>query len=114
MDPDSLRAFCLSFPNATEDIQWGSDLLFRIGGKIFAAVNLDQHSVSFKCSPEKFAELTEKDGIVPAPYVARYYWVMLERLDALPASEIKKLICESHRMIFEKLPRKAKARLNQK
>jgi len=111
MDIESLRTYCLSFPHATEDIQWGNDLLFRIGGKIFAGVGLENPTggLSFKCSPEKFAELTEIEGVDPAPYTARHHWVMLRRFDALDAGEIKALIRESYRMVYEKLPKKGKA-----
>lgn len=109
---DSIRDYCLSLPHATEDIQWGNDLLFRIAGKIFAGISLDPpHSLSFKCTPQKFEELIELDGIIPAPYMARNKWVLLERLDALSASEIKGLIRNSYEMIFSKLTRKTQAEL---
>jgi predicted DNA-binding protein (MmcQ/YjbR family) len=112
MDLDSVRTYCLSLSNATEDIQWGNDLLFRIAGKIFAGMSLDPpHSLSFKCTPEKFDELIELEGIIPAPYVARNKWVMLERLDALNDREIKSLIANSYEMIFTKLTKKAQAEL---
>lgn len=112
MDIDSIRNYCLSLPHATEDIQWGNDLLFRISGKIFAGMSLDPpHSLSFKCTPEKFDELIELEGIIPAPYVARNKWVMLKRLDALNDSEIKRMIKNSYEMIFSKLPKKTQAEL---
>jgi len=112
MNLDSVRNYCLSLPHATEDIQWGNDLLFRISGKIFAAMSLDPpHSLSFKCTPEKFDELIEFEGIIPAPYTARNKWVMLERLDALNDSEIKRLIKNSYEMIFSKLTKKLQAEL---
>ena len=112
MDIDSIRNYCLSLPHATEDIQWGNDLLFRISGKIFAGISLDPpHSLSFKCTPEKFDELIELDGIIPAPYTARNKWVMLERLDALNDSEIKRLIKNSYEMIYSKLTKKTQAEL---
>ena len=112
MNLDSVRNYCLSLPHATEDIQWGNDLLFRISGKIFAGMSLDPpHSLSFKCTPEKFDELIEFDGIIPAPYMARNKWVMLERLDALNDSEIKRLIKNSYEMIFSKLTKKLQAEL---
>jgi len=112
MNIDSVRNYCLSLPHATEDIQWGNDLLFRISGKIFAAMSLDPpHSLSFKCTPEKFDELIEFEGIIPAPYTARNKWVMLERLDALNDSEIKRLIKNSYEMIFSKLTKKLQAEL---
>jgi predicted DNA-binding protein (MmcQ/YjbR family) len=112
MDLDSIRTYCLSLPHATEDIQWGNDLLFRISGKIFAAISLDPpHSLSFKCTPEKFDELIELEGIIPAPYTARNKWVMLERLDTLSDRELKSLIENSYQMIFAKLTKKAQAEL---
>jgi len=112
MDIESIRNYCLSLPHATEDIQWGNDLLFRISGKIFAGISLDPpHSLSFKCTPEKFDELVEFEGIIPAPYTARNKWVMLERLDALNDSDIKGLIKNSYEMIFSKLTKKVQAEL---
>jgi len=112
MNLDSIRNYCLSLPHATEDIQWGNDLLFRISGKIFAAMSLDPpHSLSFKCTPEKFDELIEFEGIIPAPYMARNKWVMLERLDALNDSEVKRLIKNSYEIIFSKLTKKLQAEL---
>jgi len=112
MDLDSIRTYCLSLPHATEDIQWGNDLLFRISGKIFTGISLDPpHSLSFKCTPEKFDELIELEGIIPAPYTARNKWVMLERPDALSDREIKSLIENSYQMIFAKLTKKAQAEL---
>src|SRR2546423_10229023 len=109
MDHESVRAFCLSLPHVTEDIQWEKDLLFRIGNKMFTVLALDDstdHVMSFKCTPEVFAELTERPGIVPAPYVARYHWVALERFDALKSAELKSLIKNSYELVFAKLPKK--------
>ncbi len=112
MDIDGIRTYCLSLPHATEDIQWGNDLLFRISGKIFAGMSLDpQHSFSFKCTPEKYEELIELDGIIPAPYMARNKWVMLENLGVLGDSETKRLISNSYEMIFSKLPKKTQMTL---
>lgn len=112
MDIDSIRCYCLSFPNATADIQWGSDLLFRISGKIFTVMNLEPpHQLAFKCTPDEFDKLIEVDGIIPAPYMARNKWVRLERPNALGDSEIKNLIKSSYEMIFAKLPKKTRAHL---
>jgi len=110
MNVDWLREVCLSFAGATEQIQWGSDLLFKVGGKMFAVTPLEPAPVclSFKASPETFAELTERPNIIPAPYLARAQWVALETRDALPAQELARLLCESYEMVFAKLPRKAR------
>jgi predicted DNA-binding protein (MmcQ/YjbR family) len=111
MDIESVRKFCLSLPHVDEKVQWENDLLFRIGGKMFAVVALEpSHGVlmSFKCTPEKFAELVEHDGIIPAPYVARYHWVALERFDALPDREIKELLTKAYELVRDKLSKKIK------
>lgn len=114
MDIESIRSFCLSLPHVDEKVQWENDLLFRIGGKMFAVVALEpSHGVllSFKCTPEKFGELVEQDGIIPAPYVARYHWVAFERFDVLPESELKLLLKNAYQLVFEKLPKKSQAAL---
>jgi len=113
MDIEKVRAYCLSFPHATEDVQWENDLLFRIGNKMFAVVSLEKsdHVMSFKCTPEKFAELIERHGIVPAPYVARYHWVALESFAALKDAELKALLRNSYEMVLGKLPKKLRTEL---
>jgi predicted DNA-binding protein (MmcQ/YjbR family) len=111
MDIEAVRKFCLSLPHVDEKVQWENDLLFRIGGKMFAVVALEpSHGVliSFKCTPEKFAELIEHDGIIPAPYVARYHWVAFERFDVLPDRELKELLTNAYHLVREKLPKKVK------
>lgn len=106
MNVDSIREFCLAFPQATEKLQWGDDLCFKIRGKIFATVGLDSPRMCFKCSPETFAELIERDGMRPAPYVGRYKWVMLDRLDAVGWDELRELIRKSYEMVAAKAPGK--------
>ena len=109
MDIESVRKYCLSLPHVTEDVQWECDLLFRIGNKMFVVVTLDDasdHCMSFKCTPEMFAELTERKGIVPAPYVARYHWVALESFDAISERELKPLLKNAYEMVRDKLPKK--------
>lgn len=114
MDIEQVHAYCLSFPHVTEQVLWGNDLVFKIGGKMFAVIGLDaasDHCMSFKCTPEKFAELVERDGIVPAPYVARYHWVALERFDALGDKELRSLLRTAYDLVLEKLPKKVKGQL---
>ena len=114
MNLDSMRAFCLSLPHATENVQWGDDLVFKVGGKMFAVANLNRtqaNKVAFKCTPEKFAELTEMPGIIPAPYSARYHWVSVQADDALRVREMEELIRQSHEMVFAKLSKKVQSEL---
>ncbi len=116
MSVESIRRFCLSFPHATENLQWGDDLCFKVGGKIFALLSLSSvpQTLMFKCNPETFAELVEQEDIIPAPYLGRYKWVALQRLDVLPWGEVKDLIEQSYTMVAAKAkiasPREIKRR----
>jgi len=117
MDLEQIREYCLSLPHVTERVQWGNDLLFCIGEKMFAVTGLDDKhpgKLSFKCTSEKFAELVELEGIIPAPYVARYHWVALEDLDALPQKELKPLLKNAYQLVHDKLPKKVRENLGKK
>lgn len=109
MNVDQIREYCLAFPEATENLQWGDDLCFKIRGKIFVTLALTDvpQKVCFKCTPEVFAELIERPDIRPAPYVGRYNWVILDRLNALSRNELKDGIRQSYEMVRANAPRKS-------
>jgi predicted DNA-binding protein (MmcQ/YjbR family) len=113
MDIDSLRRYCLEFPHATENVQWGADLCFKVDGKLFAVAPLEVAPVllSFKCSPESFAELCERPNIIPAPYMARAQWVALQSFSAIPDDELRQLLADSYRLVFERLPKRRQGEL---
>jgi predicted DNA-binding protein (MmcQ/YjbR family) len=115
MNIDQLRKLCLSFPGATEQTVWEGDLTFKVANKMFAHTVLEVAPVwlSFKSSPENFAELTERQGIIPAPYLARAQWVALETRDALSIDELTGLLRESYEMVVAKLPKKTRELLSQ-
>ena len=111
---EKLRKFCATLPGATRDIKWGADEVYSVGQKMFAVFGIDQGKatgVSFKADDERFLELTDRAGIVPAPYLARAHWVLLERADALPLEETQALLARSHALVLAKLPRKLQASL---
>lgn len=107
MNVDQIREYCMTFPEATENLQWGDDLCFKIRGKIFVTLALTAvpQKVCFKCTPEIFAELLEREGIRPAPYVGRYKWVILDRLDVLSSNELREFIQQSYQMVAENAPK---------
>jgi predicted DNA-binding protein (MmcQ/YjbR family) len=113
MNIDELREICLSFAGATEQIQWGDDLVFKVAGKMFAVTPLvpGYNWLSLKASPESFAELTERPGIVPAPYLARARWVAIETPNVLDAAEVATLLRTSYDLVVAKLPRRTRENL---
>jgi predicted DNA-binding protein (MmcQ/YjbR family) len=116
MDVESLRAYLLSLPDVVETMQWGDNLVFwvadkAIGGKMFALAGLspDHGAVlSFAAGPERFAELVEREGLFPAPYLARAHWVAVERWTTLPSHELKELLAHARELVFAKLPKRTK------
>lgn len=112
MDFETLRAFCLAFPGATEEVQWGHDLLFKVGGKTFVFAGFEPpFAISIKCSDDDFADLIEREGIIPAPYLARNKWVMFESLTVLSRSEMEKYIRKSYDAIVSNLSKRVQASL---
>jgi predicted DNA-binding protein (MmcQ/YjbR family) len=112
MHLDSIREFCLSLPSATENVQWESDLCFKVAGKIFAITGFGPDSgISFKCSAEVFAKLIERDGVIPAPYLARYHWVSVQASTSLSLTELKEHLQRSYDLVVSKLSKKLKESL---
>jgi predicted DNA-binding protein (MmcQ/YjbR family) len=104
----------LSLPGATLSIQWGDDHVFKVGGKMFAAMaapTTKPHSISFKADEMSFHVLTKMRGIVPAPYLARAQWVHLDRLDRLPNKQLKGYTARAHAIVARGLTKKARAAL---
>jgi len=101
-----IRRMCRALPGSTEDVKWGADLVFSVGGKMFTVVCLDPpHTVAFKCTPDTFAELVERDGIIPAPYLARAMWVQERAADVLERRELQELIKASYELVVAGLPK---------
>jgi predicted DNA-binding protein (MmcQ/YjbR family) len=113
MNIERLREFCLNLPAITEDVKWGHDLCFSIGAKMFAVTGIEgPFTVSFKVTPEQFGELTAKAGIVPAPYMARNNWVLVEVESQLSEKEWEEYLQQSYELVKSKLPKKLQKELN--
>ncbi len=113
MTNDSIRHHCLSLPHVTEVVRWGDHLLFKVGGKMFAIIEIDGHSCTFKCTPDTYADLVEMQEIVPASHnMWKQQWVTTETLTALPETEFRELLAESYRLVRAGLPKKLQAELD--
>jgi predicted DNA-binding protein (MmcQ/YjbR family) len=114
MDNEQVRAFCLSLPHVAESVSWGHHLVFwvgdkAIGGKMFALIHLDDAGtgvVWFHAGAERFHELLEIEGIIPAPYMAKAFWVTVERWDVLRFRQVQDELRMAHDLIYAKLPKR--------
>ena len=113
MNIEDLQTICRQLPGVTEDIKWGHDLVFSIGGKMFCVAGLEQSpaTASFKVSDEEFEEISNWPGFKPAPYVAKYKWVLIEDISKMKKTDWKKYLCQSYELVRNKLPAKLKKQL---
>jgi predicted DNA-binding protein (MmcQ/YjbR family) len=112
MDIENLRSFCLSMPGVTEDVKWEVHLAFCVYKKIFCMADLEGgFGVGFKTDEETFEELTQRNGIIPAPHLARAQWVKVMEPLALNKKEWELLLRKSYELISAKLTKKQKMEL---
>ena len=107
-----LSDFCRSLAGATEDVKWETNLVFSVGGRMFAIFDLPElRNLSFKVSDDAFDTLTQQPGVIPAPYLAKARWVKLEPAEALPRELVEELLEDAHRLIGAKLSKKKQREL---
>jgi predicted DNA-binding protein (MmcQ/YjbR family) len=108
------HAACKALPGATYDVKWGKDECYSVGGKMFAVIGpggtyggspLAGASIGFKVDDFRFLELTDREGIIPAPYMARHKWVLVQDMKKLSDAELKALVTRSHALVAAKLPK---------
>ena len=110
-----LEALCGAWPGVTRDIKWGADLVFSVGGKMFAVTPADAeahgHRLGIKVADERFLELTDQPGVVPSPYLARAHWVSVVEPQRFATRELEALVRESYTLVRAKLTKKLQKEL---
>lgn len=111
---DQLDALCGRWPGVTRDIKWETRLVFSVDGKMFAMTAADGGEPAylyFKVPDERFLELTDRPGIVPAPYLARARWVMMDEPARFATTELAAFVLGSYGLVRAKLGKKRQAEL---
>ena len=112
MDIESLRTLCLSLSGVAEDIKWESDLCFSVGEKMFCVASADtDQGASFKVRDEEYREMIAREGIIPAPYLARAKWVYVLDFLWLSDSEWEHYVRQSYELVKDILPKKIRDNL---
>ena len=115
MNHSQLERICLKLKGSTTDIKWGNDLCYLVGDKMYCVTSLDAPlKVSMKVTAEEFGVLIEREGIIPAPYMARNNWILVEKSGALTTAEWAQYVRQSYELVLAKLSRKIKNQLNVK
>ena len=113
MNIEMIREFCLALPGVTEDIKWGNNLVFSVGGKMFCLADLEVPlRVSFKVEEEQFLAMTALTGVIQAPYFARMKWVCVTEPDRFSTGEWEQFLLRAYHLIKNKLPAKIRESLS--
>jgi Uncharacterized protein conserved in bacteria len=104
-------AYCLAKPGAWQDEPWETDIVAKVGGKIFAFLGSESRSqVGVKCGPTREVAdewlLRYPDDASVMAYIGRSGWNTLRVGGAIPDDEILEAIDASYDAVVSKLPRK--------
>jgi predicted DNA-binding protein (MmcQ/YjbR family) len=114
MNAAALEKFCNGWAGVASSIKWEDDLVYTVTGKMFTVLCLrgpDAGRISFKVDPERFLELTDQPGIVPAHYMARAFWITLAEPANFKVAEIEAFVRHSYELVRGKLTKKMQAKL---
>jgi predicted DNA-binding protein (MmcQ/YjbR family) len=79
---------------------------------MFCVTSLDPpFKIAFKVKDEEFDELSNKEGFMPAPYMARAKWVLVNEPERLSKKQFESFIETSYELVKSKLTRKLREQL---
>ena len=114
LDEQQIAAFCGGWPGVTSSIKWEVDRVFSVANKMFCVIctiGPDRGRFSFKVETDRFLELTEQPGMIPAPYMARAFWVSITEPARFSDDETRAFVRRSYELVRSGLSKKLQARL---
>ena len=111
---EQLEALCSGWPGVSSDVKWGDERVYSVANKMFVLTRNapgPAKSLFFKVPDERFLELTDQPGILPAPYLARHHWVLIDQPQRFVRAELERFIYDSYLLVRAKLPKKIQAGL---
>jgi predicted DNA-binding protein (MmcQ/YjbR family) len=97
---DRLRRIALALPETHEEITWGTDVNFRVRGKIFCFPGED--AMTIKVPKESLVGLLEDPRFRLAAYVGRFGWLTMRLDPPIDWDEVTELMRGSYRLIAPK------------
>ena len=111
MDLEEFRSYCLAKKSVTEEFPFGPEnIVFKVGGKIFAITNIDTFdTINLKCQPDKAIELREQyDYVKPGYHMNKQHWNTIEVNWQVNFRLLREWIDDSYNLVVEQLPKKEK------
>jgi predicted DNA-binding protein (MmcQ/YjbR family) len=114
LNENDLDVFSAPWAGVSKDIKWEDDLVFSVSGKMFAVYCMrgpDKGRLSFKVDSDRFLELTDQPGIVPAHYMARAFWITLVEPERFSREKIENFVRHSYELVRATLSKRLQATL---
>ena len=114
MNEHELASLAGGWAGVSSSIKWEDDLVYSVAGKMFAVLCLrgpDRGRLSFKVDPERFLELTDQPGIVPAHYMARAFWITLTEPERFERAQVDAFVRHSYELVRANLTKRMQAKL---
>jgi predicted DNA-binding protein (MmcQ/YjbR family) len=114
MNDKDLEKFAGAWPGVESSIKWEDDLVYSVAGKMFTVLCLrgpDRGRISFKVDPERFLELTDQPGIIPAHYMARAFWITLTEPERFARERVEQFVRHSYELVRANLTKRMQAKL---
>ncbi|MCC7430349.1 MmcQ/YjbR family DNA-binding protein [bacterium] len=104
MTVTEIQNFCEKLEDSHEVIQWGNDLVFKVGKKMYAVLNFtDPLQVTVKATLDEQSELvTNYKEISVASYVGRFGWVTVSLTEGFDKDFFFSLLKKSYDYVAKK------------
>ncbi len=113
MHIEEVRWFCLSFKGVSEGFPFDSEtLVFKVMGKMFCLMGLDNGVIALKNQPEKVAQfLSDYTFVAPAYHMNKKHWIQADIMLS-PELFLKQWITESYDLVVAGLTAAHREELN--
>lgn len=112
---ESLKTYIETKPFVTSDFPFDFDtLVFRVGKKIFVIMDWEASplSISLKADPTDAVILRQTyPAVIPGYHLNKKHWNTVTCDGSVPDEEVRRMIDESYRLVFDSLPKATKASL---
>ncbi|MDE6452440.1 MAG: MmcQ/YjbR family DNA-binding protein [Odoribacter sp.] len=114
MNIEELTEYCQSLKQVTVEVLWENVLVFKVGGKMFCFVPMDEAELkmNLKCDPVEALELRERfPAVLPGYHMNKKYWNTVLIDGSVNDSLLQTWIEKSYWLVVEKLSRGERLRL---
>lgn len=114
MNIEELTSYCQSLKQVTIEILWEDVLVFKVGGKMFCFVPMDEADLkmNLKCDPVEAIELRETfSAVLPGYHMNKKYWNTVLIDGSISDSMLQMWIERSYQLVIAKLSKSEKQRL---